>query len=107
MSAGVFEVVGRIDGNELHIDLWLMSCRVLKRDMENAMMDMLVKRSLEHGVARIRGYYFPTAKNGMVKEFYHTMGFAKESEDEEGNSVWTFDIGIEYTNKNKVIKVVG
>lgn len=99
-------VIGRICGNELHVELWLMSCRVLKRDMENAMMDVLVERSLEHGVTCIKGYYFPTAKNGMVKEFYQTMGFIKESEDEEGNSVWTFDVSIDYTNKNKVIKVV-
>lgn len=99
-------VIGRLDENMLHIDLWLMSCRVLKRGMESAMMDMLVKRSLERGITVIRGYYYPTAKNGMVKDFYDTMGFTKESEDEAGNSVWTFAIDMSYNNKNKVIKVV-
>ncbi len=99
-------VIGRLDENMLHIDLWLMSCRVLKRGMESAMMDMLVKRALERGITVIRGYYYPTAKNGMVKDFYDTMGFTKESEDEAGNSVWTFAIDMSYNNKNKVIKVV-
>ena len=99
-------VIGKICGNVLHIELWLMSCRVLKRDMEFAMMDVLVEQAVRRGVAVIKGYYYPTAKNGMVKDFYNTMGFAKESEDGEGNSVWTFDAGIAYTNKNKVIKVV-
>ncbi|MCM1466768.1 MAG: HAD-IIIC family phosphatase [Alistipes sp.] len=99
-------VIGKIDGEILHIDLWLMSCRVLKRDMEAAMMDTLVKRALEKNVSRVKGYYYPTAKNGMVKDFYGTMGFTKETEDKEGNSVWTFDIGMDYTDKNKVIKVV-
>jgi len=99
-------VIGRVDENILHIDLWLMSCRVLKRGMESAMMDMLVKRALERGITVIRGYYYPTAKNGMVKDFYDTMGFVKESEDEAGNSVWTFAIDMSYNNKNKVIKVV-
>lgn len=99
-------VIGRICEKILHVDLWLMSCRVLKRDMEFAMMDTLVKRAMERGVVCIKGYYYPTAKNSMVKNFYEVMGFTKESEDEEGNSVWTFDAGIAYTNKNKVIKVV-
>lgn len=99
-------VIGKIEGEILHIDLWLMSCRVLKRDMEAAMMDTLVKRALEKNVRRVKGYYYPTAKNGMVKDFYGTMGFTKETEDKEGNSVWTFDIGMDYTDKNKVIKVV-
>lgn len=99
-------VVGKLEQNILHIDLWLMSCRVLKRGMESAMMDVLVKRALEHDVTVIRGYYYPTAKNGMVKNFYGTMGFEKESEDENGNSVWTFAIDKSYNNKNKVIKVV-
>lgn len=99
-------VIGKVCGNVLHIELWLMSCRVLKRDMEFAMMDVLVEQAVRRGVVLIKGYYYPTAKNGMVKDFYNTMGFAKESEDGEGNSVWTFDAGIAYTNKNKVIKVV-
>lgn len=41
-------VIGRIDGenhDELHMELWLMSCRVLKRDMEFAMMDELVEKA--------------------------------------------------------------
>ena len=38
-------VIGEVRGgacDELHMELWLMSCRVLKRDMEYAMMDELV-----------------------------------------------------------------
>ncbi|MBP3813145.1 MAG: HAD family hydrolase [Butyrivibrio sp.] len=65
--------IGNIRGDnsdELHIVLWLMSCRVLKRDMEFAMMDELVKRALDRGIKSIYGYYYPTAKNKMVKDFY-------------------------------------
>lgn len=99
-------VIGKINGTQLDIDLWLMSCRVLKRDMECAMLDTLVARALERGITQLRGFYYPTAKNGMVKNFYGQMGFDKLSEDEEGNSVWTFDIDMSYNNKNKAIKVV-
>ena len=53
-------VIGRIGGDnrdELHMELWLMSCRVLKRDMEFAMMDELVEKAKKAGVKKIIGYY--------------------------------------------------
>lgn len=101
-------VIGRIDGSdkdELHMELWLMSCRVLKRDMEFAMMDELVERAKAIGIKKIFGYYYPTAKNAMVKEFYGIQGFTKVSEDEEGNTIWEFDIPEKYEKKQCVIAV--
>ena len=97
-------VIGHMDEEILHIDLWLMSCRVLKRDMEFAMMDVLVQKSKLSGIKEIRGYYYPTAKNGMVKNFYALQGFHKKSEDEQGNSIWSLDI-TNYENKNKFIEI--
>lgn len=99
-------VIGKIEGDALHIELWLMSCRVLKRDMEYAMMDTLVARALERNITTIKGYYYPTAKNGMVKNFYAQMGFEKTEEDNDGNTVWTYGIDLSYNKKNNVIKVV-
>lgn len=101
-------VIGRIDGenrDELHMELWLMSCRVLKRDMEFAMMDELVKTAKEAGIRKLVGYYYPTAKNAMVKEFYGLQGFRKISEDQTGNTVWEYEIPEEYCNKQSVIAV--
>ena len=98
-------VIGKKKGQELHMDLWLMSCRVLKRDMEFAMMDKLVAECKNNGISKIYGYYYPTAKNKMVREFYGLQGFSKISEDEEGNSTWEFVIDQDYENKNKYIKV--
>ena len=93
---GVVSVVfGHVDNKEralFHIDLWLMSCRVLKRDMEFAMMDELVRKCSDKGIGRLMGYYYPTAKNGMVKEFYKLQGFTKLKEDAEGNTEWEFVI---------------
>ena len=99
-------VIGKQQDNELHIDLWLMSCRVLKRDMEYAMMDELVMWCKKRNISKIYGYYYPTAKNNMVKDFYALQGFTKETEDNQGNTKWYYDIG-EYQNKNTVIKVNG
>jgi len=102
---GVVSVcIGRIEGNLCHIELWLMSCRVLKRGMEFAMMDSLVQRCQEAGISEIRGYYYPTSKNAMVKDFYKTMGFEMVSMSEE-QSVWTLSINSSYVAKNKHIQV--
>lgn len=98
-------VIGEISNGELNIILWLMSCRVLKRDMEFAMMDTLVQECGKRKISLLKGYYYPTAKNGMVKEFYKMQGFVKVSEDEEGNTVWQLDISQGYELKNHVIKV--
>ena len=98
-------VCGHVDENVLHIDLWLMSCRVLKRDMEYAMMDELVKCCQRNGIDTIRGYYYPTKKNKMVSDFYGQMGFTKINEDNEGNSIWELKHLEEYRPKNSVIEV--
>ena len=100
-------VIGKRKENTLHIDLWLMSCRVLKRDMEFAMMDELVEKCQSAGITKIVGYYYPTAKNGMVKDFYAMQGFAKVAEYENGNTVWEYAVTPQYEKKNKVIEVNG
>ena len=99
-------VIGHVSEDVLDIDLWIMSCRVLKRDMEYAMMDSLVKRAKEAGVHTIKGHYYPTAKNNMVRDFYELMGFTKVSEDDKGNTEWLLDITKDYSNKNTHIKLL-
>lgn len=105
---GVVSVVfGHADENDktvFHIDLWLMSCRVLKRDMEQAMMDSLMAECKARGIKTVKGYYYPTAKNKMVKEFFTQFGFEKTSEDEGGNAVWA-RAAEDYQNMNRYIKV--
>lgn len=98
-------VIGKIVGNTIQIKLWLMSCRVLKREMEYAMLDYLMHKATSLGVSTVIGYYYKTDKNGMVSSFYEQQGFSKESEDGLGNSVWKFSLKKGYQNKNKHIKV--
>ena len=97
--------MGHVEGQTLHMDLWLMSCRVLKREMESAMMDEFVAEARRRGLKEIKGYYYPTAKNKMVKEFYGLQGFKLESEDSEGNSVWSLMIEDRPEALNRSIKV--
>ena len=97
-------VIGRQEDNILHMELWLMSCRVLKRDMEQAMLDEVVRQAVLRGIDEIRGYYYPTAKNKMVEKLYETFGFTLLSSDDAGNTVWSLKTE-GYENQNKVIKV--
>lgn len=98
-------VIGHKKETELHMDLWIMSCRVLKRDMEYAMMDSLVKECQKSGITSIIGYYYPTAKNNMVRNFYALQGFTKTEEDEKGNTVWKCEIPADYKEKNRYISM--
>jgi FkbH-like protein len=68
-------VVGKVAGDEAEIDTWLMSCRVLKRQVEELVLNEVVRLALLRNCCRIRGVYLPTAKNGMVRDHYPGMGF--------------------------------
>ena len=97
-------VAGRQQGDVLDLMLWLMSCRVLKRGMEDAMMDTVVAEAAARGVKTIVGHYYPTAKNAMVREFYAQYDFAKTAEDADGNTEWTLDVSA-YTPKHPHMKI--
>lgn len=96
-------VFGRQENVRLHIQLWLMSCRVLKRNMEHAMLDSLVQTALARGVETLVGYYYKTPKNGMVRNFYRDFGFRLSAENGE-DTVWELDIS-DYQPKNHYIEV--
>jgi FkbH-like protein len=90
----------RRKGDVLHIDLWLMSCRVLKRDVEALVLDELVSRAREMGVRSIVGYYLPTAKNSMVAGHYEGLGFSPLGANSEG-SEWGLNVqGYQGKNRN-------
>ncbi|HEY0797255.1 MAG TPA: HAD-IIIC family phosphatase [Acidisarcina sp.] len=82
-------VVGRMtDHQVLEIDTWLMSCRVLGRQVEEATLNLLVEQASTHGATSLTGFYFPTAKNGMVKLHYQRLGFDLVSPADAPDSIW-------------------
>ncbi len=98
-------MAGTIRGEVLDIDLWLMSCRVLKRGMELAMFDQFVLLAQEKRVKVIYGYYYPTSKNKIVSQLFSEIGFDQVSGSEGKNTVWKLDISLGWINKNSVIEV--
>ncbi len=97
-------IIGRQKSQSLHIDLWLMSCRVLKRDMELAMVDSLVAACLQHDIKTIYGYYIRTERNDIVCGHYAKLGFEPAGEDEHNQSVWKLELTDAYVPRNKHIK---
>lgn len=63
------------NNNTLFIDTWLMSCRVLKRGMEDFVLNYLVNFAKERGFYFLKGEYIETPKNEMVKNHYFQLGF--------------------------------
>jgi FkbH-like protein len=97
-------MIGEKKNSILHICLFVMSCRVFKRNMEYAMMDAAVVWCMDNQIEKIKGYYIPGAKNQILKEKFAEFGFVKQDEDENGNSTWELEID-HYQNKNHVISL--
>ncbi len=62
----------------LFIDTWIMSCRVLKRGMENFTLNAIVELAAFHNFETVTGEYIVTKKNGIVKEHYASLGFIQD-----------------------------
>lgn len=89
------------DSKTLFIDSWIMSCRVLKRGMENFTLNSIVELAEFNNFETIKAEYIPTKKNGIVKDHYQNLGF------KEVDGFWVLNVG-EFkkidtfiTNKNK------
>lgn len=78
--------------NTLFIETWLMSCRVLKRGMEDFTLNTLVDYARDNGFAYLKGEYIATPKNEMVKDHYKKLGF------EADGGYWKLDVA-SYNNK--------
>ncbi|WP_246791340.1 HAD-IIIC family phosphatase [Bradyrhizobium commune] len=76
------------------IDTWLMSCRVLGRRVEQAVLAEIVKQARASGIATVIGEYRPTDKNGMVAEHYQRLGFTGVSRTADGASRWELSTGV-------------
>ena len=70
-------IMKKQDCRTLFIDTWFMSCRVLKRGMENFTLNIIVEFAKRQGFSKLIGEYLPTQKNGMVKDHYLNLGFIR------------------------------
>lgn len=68
-------ILKKLADDVLFIDSWLMSCRVLRRGMENFTLNTVTGFAREKGYRYLRGEYLPTERNGMVADHYLSLGF--------------------------------
>ncbi len=68
------------------LDTFLLSCRVMGREVEKSILGHIIKTAKEHGIEKIKADFIPTQKNKPIEHFLPDCGFKKE-----GNS-WTISI---------------
>ncbi len=91
-------ILEKMSEDEIFIDTWLMSCRVLKRGMEEFVMNCIVDAVKENGFKTLSAEYIPTQKNRMVRDIYQAMGF-----DRTGETVYELAVS-HYEPKKTFIK---
>jgi FkbH-like protein len=90
-------ILKKEDEKTLFIDTWFMSCRVLKRGMENFVLNTIANFTKEKGYTYLKGEYIETAKNEMVKNHYFQLGF------KQSGNFWLLNAD-SYQNKKCLIK---
>jgi predicted enzyme involved in methoxymalonyl-ACP biosynthesis len=85
-------LIGRAINETLEMDLWLMSCRVINREMELAMFDAVVEQCQARGIRKIVGIYIPSKKNGMVADHYLKLGFTTVEGSSESRQLWHYEV---------------
>ncbi|OQW50259.1 MAG: hypothetical protein A4S09_00245 [Proteobacteria bacterium SG_bin7] len=93
--------IGLMDEMTLNIDTWLMSCRVLKRQMEETLFDFVVNVAKSNNIQKIIGTYIPTEKNGLVKEHYSGLGFKLLKTDGK-KQIYEYDIKSHVTKTHHI-----
>ena len=79
-------------GKDFYVDTWLMSCRVLKRQVEEEVLNEIVFLASERGCTRVVGKYIPTAKNAMVRDLYPKLGFTHVRDEANGTQVYELSV---------------
>ena len=72
-------ILEKQDKERAFIDTWIMSCRVLKRGMEEFIVNQFAGKARQQGIRLLVGEYLPTAKNKMVQDLYDQMGFVPQA----------------------------
>ena len=73
------------------VDTWLMSCRVLGRGVEVAVLKEILAQARIRGIRKLLGVYRPTPRNGMVVEHYAKLGFTLVETQPDGSVLWRLD----------------
>jgi FkbH-like protein len=83
--------ITRDRGETCELDTFLLSCRVIGRGVESALLAYVAEQGLLAGRTRLEGWFLPTKKNAPAREFYSTHGFQAVTETPDG-VFWGIDL---------------
>jgi FkbH-like protein len=87
-------IIGRREGQVMDIDTWLMSCRVLGRELEREVLNQMVLEARRRGLRSLSGCFRPSGRNEMVRNHYSGLGFSHLRDDLDGSSRWMLDVNV-------------
>ncbi len=96
--------ITRDHGDDCEIDTFLLSCRVIGRTVETALLAHLAGAAEQRGRKRLIGWFLPTKKNAPAQDFYEQHGFDRQEVSEAG-SLWTLDLARSTVRSPEWIKV--
>jgi len=82
---------------EWKIDTFLLSCRIIGRGIENAIISYILQEAKDHGVEKVRANFIPTKKNKPAETFLSDYGFKKENEN------WVYDLNNSVKSPNHLV----
>jgi FkbH-like protein len=108
-DAGVVGLaLARNQGDACYIDSFLLSCRVIGRGIETALLAFIAENAQRTGATRILGEFIPTKKNAPSASFYADHSFTEKSRSQENNSIlYEFDLTTATINSPKWITLEG
>jgi FkbH-like protein len=79
------------EGEQCEVDTFLLSCRVIGRTVETALLAHLAESAAQRGRKRLVGWFLPTKKNSPARDFYPQHGFDRQETNDTG-SLWAMDL---------------
>lgn len=98
-------IIGFDDNRNASIDTFLLSCRILGKNIEFAFIDFLLDKLQKKGVRKVFGAYISTTKNIQVAGFYEQVGF-ELSDSNDSIKNYKIDLSNYKSIKNHHIKII-
>ncbi|MGH9642069.1 MAG: HAD-IIIC family phosphatase [Terriglobales bacterium] len=96
--------ITRDEADHCEIDTFLLSCRVIGRTVETALLAHIAKTAAERGCKRLIGWFLPTRKNAPARDFYQQHGFVREQSNDTG-TLWVLDLNTSTLSSPEWIKL--
>jgi FkbH-like protein len=95
-------ILTTVEKKAIHIDTFLLSCRVIGRTVETAFLSYIAEWAAKNDAETIQGEFIPTAKNQSCQDFYRNHGFTPQDD-----GVWKLKLEEGTVPAPDWIKIIG